>query len=98
MTMVEIKKAFDRRAAFARENGNELLADWITGIKETLNTIWKYGYTNMFSDDFLREVNGYQRVTGNYETLHICQTLDLRSIRVDDKKTVRSLAEYILNS
>lgn len=98
MTMTEIKKEFDRKAAFAKESGNDWLADYIMELKETLNTIWKYGYTNMFSDDFLREANGYQIETGNYETLHIVQTLDLRGIRVDDKKTVRGLAEYILNS
>lgn len=98
MTMIEIKKEFDRKAAFARENGNDWLADWIMELKETINTIWKCGYTNTFSNDFLREANGYQSVTGNYETLRIVQTLDLRIISVSDKKTARLLAEYILNN
>ncbi len=97
MTMTEIRKAFDRRAAFARENGNDWLADWIMELKETVYAIWKNGHTDMFSNDFLREANGYQNATGNYETFHINQTLDIRSIWVDGKKTARSFAEYLLN-
>lgn len=98
MTMNEIKKAVKNHMDFCNKSGLEELADWLGDMLKACENLYNYGGLRGYevSDDMLKAANGFQCRTGNYETLHIYQTLDLRSIYIDDKKTAREFAEYAL--
>ena len=89
MTIKEIKKEFKNRRNFAKTI-DAALVEYFDTMLNTFDDLYKNGYITTFDNDFLRFVNGYQINTGNYDTLHINQTFDLRSIKAD-KKTVKNM-------
>lgn len=95
MTMTEIRKAFKDRRNFAKTFKNGL-DDYYKITLETFENLYKFGYITTFDNDFLKFANGYQINSGNYETLHINQTLDLHSIAAD-KRTVKDMMITFLN-
>lgn len=97
MTMTEIRKTIRARKLFTRRVGNDL-TDYYNDISRALEGLWRDGYVAGYdvSSDVLSLANGYQVSTGNYDTFHISQTYDLRSISVDDKQAVKEFGEFIL--
>ena len=79
MTIKQIRDEFKEGIRFSKRIGSELV-DYQEDMQRTFEELWKYGFAENFSDDFLRFANGYQINTGNYSELHINQTFDLRSI------------------
>ena len=96
MTMKEIRKGFANRRRFMKITGLTDLIGYVKQMQEEAELLYREGFILIPSDDFLRYANGYQINTGNYETFHINQTYDLRSITAT-KEAARGLAEYILN-
>lgn len=92
MTMNDIRKVF--KAAIK----NQTNADYKDILKSDMNCFEKL-YTEKtiteYNSSFLAFVNSYN--TGVYPALHVLQTLDLHRITIDDKKTVREIAEAFLN-
>lgn len=90
MKIREIRKEFKERIRFAEAVIPELV-DYHKSMLRTFEELWKNGTTTNFDNDFLRFANGYQINTGDYEGLHIMQTLDLHRITAS-KKTVEEMA------
>lgn len=93
MTMAEIRKAMKEQI---KRDVIPELKEYDREILGNIETLWKNGYLNEFSNDFLKIANGYLINSGNYEGCHIATTLDLRVISMD-KKTVKEFGEYIVN-
>jgi hypothetical protein len=96
MTMKEMRETIKRHIEFAKQTGLDGLVPYYESTKQTLEALWREGYTRNFDNDFLKAANGYQCNTGDYEDVHIAQTLDLHSITAT-KKGVKALADFILN-
>lgn len=95
MTMTEIRKEFRNNRNFAKFI-NDDLCKYYDAMLRAFETLYREGYIVEFDNDFLKFVNGYQINSGNYETLHVNQTLDLHSIAAD-KKTVKDMMITFLN-
>lgn len=94
MTMKQIREKFKERIRFS-EMVNPELVDYQKDIQRTFEDLWRYGTVEDFSDDFLRFVNGYQINTGDYNDLHILQTLDLRRITATKAVVKDMMATYL---
>lgn len=96
MTMTQIRKEIKERKESAIRMGFDL-ADWYDDISCALENLWKNGFISDYevSTEVLKLANGYQINYGNYNTCHINQTFDLRSIKMD-RKTVKEFGEFIL--
>lgn len=95
MTMKEMRETIKGKVEFAKLTGLDDLVTYYESTKQTLETLWRDGYTENFDDDFLKAANGYQINTSDYEDVHIAQSLDLHSITAT-KKGVKALADFIL--
>ena len=94
MTISCFRAEIKKRIRFAQLSGSEL-DGWYKEINESINSLWKNGFITDFSDEILALANGYQVNSGNYETFHVSQTFDLRSISAE-KKAVKEFAAFIL--
>lgn len=94
MTIKEIRNEFKRRIEFSIL-ANTGLADFYKAELSTFEDLYQNGTTTTFTSDFLAFANGYQIKTGNYDELHILQTLDLHRISAP-RKVVRKMMENFL--
>ena len=95
MTMTAFRKEIKARKQFdvALNGGN--LVSYYEEIEKVVESLWKNGYAENFSNDILALANGYQVNSGNYAGCNIKQTLDLRSITMD-KAAVKEFAAYAI--
>lgn len=99
MTMKEIMKASKKHSEFCKSiPGLEELADWQEEMRKAVTKLYSTGLLRKeeISKELLKMANGFQSRTGNYETFHISQTYDLRSIECLSKTTAREFAEFVL--
>ena len=98
MTLKEIMKVSRNHSEFCRKMGLDELADWQEEMRKACTKLYNTSllYKEEISDELLRLANGFQCRSGEYETFHINQTLDLRSIECLSKTTAREFAEYVL--
>lgn len=98
MTMKEIMKMSKEHSEYCKKIGLDELADWQEEMRKTCNKLYTTGllYKEEISNDLLRMANGFLCRTGEYETFHISQTYNLRSIECLSKTTAREFAEYVL--
>jgi hypothetical protein len=94
MTIREIRKEFKERIRFSKMVLPELV-EYHENMQRTFEDLWKNGTTQSFSNEFLRFANGYQINTGDYENLHILQTLDLRRITANHKAVKGMMEAYL---
>lgn len=94
MKIGEIRERFEERIRFANVIDSELV-DFEKSLQRQFEELWKYGYIENFTNDFLAYANGYQINTGDYEDFHILQTLDLRKIK-GTKKAIKALGEFLV--
>ena len=95
MTIREIRKEFKERIRFS-SIALPGLVPYHESMLKTFEDLWKNGYTTNFNTEFLRFANGYQINTGDYENIHICQTLGLHSITAN-RKAVKGMMEAYLD-
>lgn len=95
MTMNEIKKEINRRKRFCKLSGLEELISWYDEMYRFVTDLYENGYTESFSNDMLRVINGYRFNTED-EEFQVTVCLDLRDVAAT-KKAVRRFAEYMLN-
>ena len=100
MTLKEIMKVSKQHSEFCKKSGLEELADWQEEMRKVCAKLYTTGLLREeeISNDLLKMANGFQCRTGEYETFHISQTYDLRSIECMSKTTAREFAEYVLLS
>jgi len=98
MTLKEIMKQSRKRSDFCKQVGLEELAIFQEEMETACNKLYSTGLLRKeeISDELLKMANGFQCRTGEYETFHISQTYDLRSIECLSKTTAREFAEYVL--
>ena len=99
MTFKEIMNVSKKHSEFCKRiEGLEELASWQEEMRKACNKLYYTGFLckEEISDDLLKMANGFQSRTGEYETFHINQTYDLRSIKCLSKTTAREFAEYVL--
>lgn len=94
MTIKEIRNEFKRRIEFS-VRANTGLEDYYKTELKTFEDLYQNGTITAFTNDFLAFANGYQINTGNYDELHILQTLDLHRISAP-RKVVRKMMENFL--
>lgn len=95
MTMNEIKKEINRRKRFCKLSGLEELISWYDEMYRFVTDLYENGYTESFTNDMLRVINGYRFNTED-EEFQVTVCLDLRDVTAT-KKAVRRFAEYMLN-
>ena len=95
MTMVEIKKEINKRRRFCKLSGLEELIGWYDEMNRFITDLYENSYTESFTNDMLRVINGYRFNTEDAE-FHVTVCLDLRNVAAT-KRAVRRFAEYLLN-
>ena len=95
MTIKELRKEFKERIEFSKRVLPGLV-EYHESMRRTFEDLWKNGYTTNFDNEFLRFANGFQISTGDYENIHIRQTLGLHSITANHK-AVKAMMETYLN-
>ena len=95
MTIKEIRKEFKRSVEFSKRIGNGL-ESYIESEWRAFEELYTQGTITNFSSDFLARTNGFQTNTGEYENLHIFQTLDLHRISAT-KAVTRAMMQKFLN-
>ena len=77
---------------------DESLGNYNEMVWEGLEELYKNGYVNLneipYGDDILSCANGYQIDTENYETFHIYQTYDIKSVSATKTATKELIARW----
>lgn len=95
MTIKELRNAYKRNVEFSKMAGTGL-ESYIESEWRAFEDLYKEGTITNFSSDFLARANGFQTTTGEYENLHILQTLDLHRISAS-KAVTRAMMQRFLN-
>ena len=93
-TMKEIRAEYAKRIRFAENFGLDLMVPYHKGERDTIERLWKDGYTKEYSSEFLALANGYKITTGDPD-FHVTNCLDLHLIE-SSKASTKRLAAFIL--
>lgn len=78
---------------------DESLGDYNEMVWEGLDELYKNGYVNLnevpYGNDILSCANGYQIDTENYDTFHVNQTYDIKSVSATKTATKELMARWL---
>ena len=86
MTIKEIRSEYKRMRRFNQLIGGDLLG-YLDSIWGSMEDLYKYGYIEEYSNEFLALVNGYVVTQQKCDRVHIGQTLDLHYIAANKSAT-----------
>lgn len=99
MTIKELRNEAKRHINFSKHI-DESIGEYSKLIWEGLEKLYKNGFLNLneipYGDDILSCANGYQINTENYETFHVSQTYDIKTVTAT-KTATRELMMFWLH-